>query len=505
MKVVELKGIVKYFPNVVANDKIDFDLQEGEIHALLGENGAGKTTLMNILYGLYQPDGGEIKIKGKRVFIDSPKKAISLGIGMVHQHFTLVPSFSVLENIMLGLPKHMLSKPSKLRSELQELSKGYGLRIEPNAKIWQLSVGEMQRVEIMKLLYRDVDVLILDEPTAVLTPQEAEYLFKTLKRLANSGKSIVFISHKLHEVMEIADRITVLRRGKVVNTVNKIETSVEKLAEMMVGRQIVLRVKKERQQPSDKVVLKLEGVKCFNDKGLLALKGISLEVKEGEILGIAGVAGNGQRELAEVVTGLRIVEEGRVWFSGKDITNKGSKILIDMGGGYIPADRLRFGVAPNLNVADNLILKNYRRPPLSYGISLNQEAISSFADRLIKEYEIMVSDRSMPAKLLSGGNLQRVIIARELQENTKLIIAFNPTRGLDVSATEFVYNRLLESANKGTAVLLIAGDLEEIFTLSDRVAVLYEGEITGYVPPDERYLKTIGLLMAGVKDAKVEA
>ncbi len=504
MKIVELRGITKHFPNIVANDRINFDLQEGEIHALLGENGAGKTTLMNILYGLYQPDGGEIRIKGKQVFIDSPKKAISLGIGMVHQHFTLVPSFSVLENIMLGLPRQAFSKPSKLREELQKLSQGYGLRVEPNAKVWQLSVGEMQRVEIMKLLYRDVDVLILDEPTAVLTPQEAESLFKTLKRLANTGKSIVFISHKLHEVMEIADRITVLRRGKVVNTVNKSETNIEKLAEMMVGRKIVLRVKRQRRRPSENVVLKLKGVRCHNDKGLPALKGISLEVKEGEILGIAGVAGNGQRELAEVVTGLRHTEEGKIWLSGKDITNRGSKVLIDLGGGYIPADRLRFGVAPNLNISENLILKNYRKPPMSHGISLNRQEISSFTDRLIKEYDIMVSDKSMPVKLLSGGNLQRVIIARELQGETKLIVAFNPTRGLDVSATEFVYNRLIESAKQGAAILLIAGDLEEIFTLSDRVAVLYEGEIMGYVPPEERYLREIGLLMAGVRDATIK-
>ncbi len=496
---VELKGIVKKFPGVVANDGVDFNLRIGEVHALLGENGAGKTTLMNVLYGLYQPDAGEIWVKGKKVEIDSPATALSLGIGMVHQHFTLVPSFSVAENIVLGLRKDITNMREVAR-KIRELSEAYGLPVDPDAKVWQLSVGEMQRVEIIKLLFRDVDILVLDEPTAVLTPQEAESLFKTLKRLKSEGKSIIFISHKLNEVMEISDRITVLRKGRVVNTVRKEDTSPEELARMMVGREVVLRVKRRERVDFGDVVLEVKGLEAYSDKGLKALKGVSFSVREGEILGIAGVAGNGQRELAEVLSGLRKASSGMVLLGGEDVLNKGTGYLIEKGESFIPDDRKRFGVAPNLSLVENLILKSYRNPPISKGMFIDLSCAEKIADELIEKYDIKAPGKHIPVKLLSGGNLQRLILARELEGNVKFLLAFHPTRGLDISATEFVYEKILESASSGAAVLLIAGDLEEIFALSDRVKVIYEGKLYGDFPADEGYLDKIGLLMAGVVD-----
>ncbi len=499
MNILELKGIKKRFGSVYANNGIYFSLRMGEIHTLLGENGAGKTTLMNIVYGLYMPDEGEIFVKGRSVRISSPLDAINLGIGMVHQHFTLVPSFSVVENILLGRDISPVPNLKKAKEEIRALSEQFGLKVDPSAKVWQLSVGEMQRVEILKLLYRNVDILILDEPTAVLTPQEAEELFSTLRTLKERQKSIVFISHKLNEVMDVSDRITVLRKGKVVGTVDKESTSPRELAKMMVGREVVLDIEKKERRIG-KTVLKIENIEAINDKGFKAVKGISLEVKEGEILGIAGVAGNGQRELAEVLSGLRKSIGGKVYFDEIDVTNKGSRTLIDLGESFIPEDRHKFGVSPNLSIKDNLVLKSYRKPPFSKGSILNKKEIEKFAHDLVKRYDIMTPSIETPVKLLSGGNMQKLILARELNGDIRFILAFHPTRGLDIGATEFVYKKLLDAAEKGVAILLIAGDLEEIFTLSDNVAVIYEGEIVGRLPSKREYLEEIGLLMAGVRE-----
>ncbi|MBC7331630.1 MAG: ABC transporter ATP-binding protein [Synergistetes bacterium] len=491
---VQLRGIVKRFPGVVANERVNFDLKFGEVHALLGENGAGKTTLVNILYGLYQPDEGEIWIRGRREKITSPAKALSLGIGMVQQSFTLVPSLSVLENVSLGIEGVSLKE---LALKFERISKEYGFTVDPYAKVWQLSAGEMQKVEILKLLMRDVDILILDEPTSVLTPQEIQALFGTLRRFKEEGKAIVFISHKLNEVMEISDRITVMRKGVVVNTVDKDKTSPAELAKMMVGREVLFKMEKTTKTIGD-VVFKVENLEAYNDKGIKALKGISFSIREGEILGIAGVAGNGQRELAEVLVGLRKASNGKVFLDGEDITNKGARFFIDKGGGFIPEDRRKYGIAPNLTVVENLFLKSYRVPPFSRGPFLNLEYMDRVADSLIDKYDIKISGKNMPVKLLSGGNLQRLILARELEGKKKLLIAFHPTWGLDIGAMEFVYGRILEAASKGTAVLLIAGDLEEIFALSDRVKVIYEGKLYGDFPPKEEYLHEIGMLMAGM-------
>jgi len=497
---VRLKGIVKKFPGVVANEGVDFELKFGEVHALLGENGAGKTTLVNILYGLYQPDEGEIWVKGRREKITSPAKALSLGIGMVQQTFTLVPSLSVLENIALGIKNASLKD---LALKLKKLSQDYGLFVDPNAKVWQLSASEMQKVEILKLLVRDVDILILDEPTSVLTPQEIEALFSTLRRFKQEGKAIIFISHKLSEVMEISDRITVMRKGLVVSTVDRDKTSPRELAKMMVGREVVFKTER-RPRRIGEVVFRVEGLEAFNDKGIKALKGVSFSIREGEILGIAGVAGNGQRELVEVLVGLRRASKGRVILNGEDITNRGAKPFIDKGGGFIPEDRRRYGIAPNLNVVENLFLKSYREYPFSKGPFLNLEYMDKAADLLIEKYDIKVPGKNMPVRLLSGGNLQRLILARELEGRKGLLIAFHPTWGLDVGAIEFVYGRILEAASMGTAVLLVAGDLEEIFALSDRVKVMYEGKLYGDFPPKEEYLYEIGMLMAGMGENQNE-
>lgn len=499
MNIVELKNITKRFGNIVANDRVNFSLKKGEIHTLLGENGAGKTTLMNILYGFYMPDEGQIFVKGKPIKISSPFDAIKAGIGMVHQHFTLVPSFSVVENILLGTDIEPLPNLNRKADKILELSNKFGLKVDPFAKVWQLSVGEMQRVEILKLLYRNVDVLILDEPTAVLTPQEAKDLFSTLRDLKSYGKSIVFISHKLNEVMDISDRITVLKKGKIVGTVNREATSPRDLAKMMVGREVILKMEKKKKEIGE-TVLRVEGLEALNDKGLKTLRGISFEVAEGEILGIAGVAGNGQKELAEVLSGLRMAISGKMYLDGIDVTNKSARYLIEKGESFIPEDRHKYGVSPSLSIKDNLILKKYREYPFSKGVILNHSKIREHAKELVERYDIFAPSIDFPVKLLSGGNMQRLILARELDGRIRFILAFHPTRGLDIGATEFVYKKLLEASYSGVAILLIAGDLEEIFTLSDRVAVIYEGEIAGYVPPMEKYIEEIGLLMAGVRE-----
>ena len=494
---VYMKNITKRFPGVVANDKVCFEARVGEIHALLGENGAGKTTLMNILSGFYRADEGEIYIYGRKVNIRSPKDALKLGIGMVHQFFRLVPALTVLENIVLGMKPmwYPFLNISKARKEIEEISKRYGLKIDPDAKVWQLSMGERQRVEIVKILYRGAKILILDEPTSVLTPQEIEQLFKTLRRLKEEGKTIIFITHKLNEVMSISDRVTVLRDGRVIGTVETSKTNVRDLARMMVGREVFLKFKKKPVQLG-KPVLEVIDLHALNDKGLPALKGVSFTVRKGEIFGIAGVAGNGQRELAEVITGLRKATKGRILINGKDITNKPPLAIINEGIAYIPDDRAGIALAPDLGVSENLIMKSYRSGQISSKIFLRKDAIKRIASKLVSDYGIVTPSLSTSVKFLSGGNQQRLVLAREMSMAPSLLIAFDPTRGLDVAATEFIRKKLLEERGR-TAVLLISEDLEEIMELSDRIAVLYEGEIMGIVPAEKANIEEIGLMMAG--------
>jgi len=494
-----MKGIVKRFPGVVANDHVDFEARAGEIHALLGENGAGKTTLMNILYGIYRPDEGEIYVKGKRASIRSPRDAIGLGIGMVHQHFMLVYPHTVAENIVLGLSSSSFFFPAReVRERIREFSKKYGLEVDPEARIWQLSAGEQQRVEIIKALYRGADILILDEPTTMLAPGEVGELFATLRRMAGEGRTIIFITHKLDEVMAISDRVTVLRRGRVVATRNTAETDKRELTRMMVGREVLFHLERKPARKGE-VVLEVEGLHALNDKGLPALKGVSFAVCEGEILGIAGVAGNGQRELVEVITGLRRAVKGRVSILGEDVTNRPPGEIAERGVAHIPEERIRMGLVPNMSVAENLILKNYRCPPCSSRLFLNLPFIGQHAEELISEYNIVTPSKETPAKLLSGGNIQRLILARELSEEPRLIVAAHPTYGLDVGATEHIRQLLLKQREEGAAVLLVSEDLEEIMQMSDRIAVMFEGNIVGIVDTKGAKVEEIGMMMAGAE------
>jgi len=497
--VIRMEGIVKRFPDVVANDHIDFEVKAGEVHALLGENGAGKTTLMNILYGIYRLDEGKIYVRGEGAEIKSPRDAIDLGMGMVHQHFMLVHSHTVAENIALGFSSSKFLFPVReVEKGVAELSQRYGLRIDSKAKVWQLSIGEQQRVEIIKALYRGAQVLILDEPTSVLTPGETRDLFNTLRRIAMEGRSIIFITHKLDEAMEISDRITVLRHGKVVATVRASETNKRELAKMMVGREVLFHLEKKPIKRGE-VVLEVKNLHALNDKGLPAIKGISLTVSQGEILGIAGVAGNGQRELVEAITGLRKATEGKVLILGQDRTNCSPKAVIEMKVAHIPEERIRMGLVPNMSIAENLILKNYRDPPFSNKLFLNLTVIDQKTENLISEYNILTPSKKTQAKLLSGGNIQRLILARELSEKPCLIVAAHPTYGLDVGATEYIRTLLLKQRKEGAAVLLVSEDLEEIMSLSDRIAVMFEGRFMGIVPAESAEVEEIGLMMAGAK------
>jgi ABC-type uncharacterized transport system ATPase subunit len=499
-RAVEMQGIVMRFPGVLANDHVDFDLRAGEIHALLGENGAGKSTLMNVLAGMYRPEAGTIRVHGQMVELRSPRDAIGRGIGMVHQHFMLVPSQTVAENILLGLnaPRFFMRLPH-YEQRVAQLAQEFGLQVDPGAKIWQLSVGEQQRVEILKMLYRGADILIMDEPTAVLAPQEIEDLFRILRSMVAEGKSMVFISHKLGEVMQIADRITVLRKGQVTAAgLTPAQTSPMELARLMVGRTVLFRVEKEA-QPAGEVVLSVENVSALNDKGLPALRNVSLEVHAGEILGVAGVAGNGQRELAEVITGLRRCTSGRVQVRGKVVSNQPARIAIEQGVGHIPEDRREVGSAPNLSITDNLILKAYRKAPIARGPSVDRSAAHKRAKELKAQYQIMAPSVDTAVRFLSGGNLQRVILAREISEGPGLMIAVQPTRGLDVGAIEGVQSLLLELRRAGTAVVLVSEELDEIVCLSDRVAVIYEGQIAGEIAGEVCDVERdrIGLMMTG--------
>lgn len=504
MALLELRNITKRFPGVLANDNINLSVESGEVHALLGENGAGKTTLMKILFGIYRMDSGEIIFKGKPVSIRSPKHALELGIGMVQQHFTLVPSFSAVENVLLGLKEMgIIPQAQEVKEKLLRLSRIYGLEIDPDEKVWKMTVGEKQRLEILKLLYSGAEVLILDEPTAVLTPQESRSLFKAIEQMKERGAAVIFISHKLNEVMEIADRVTVLRRGKVVGTVKKEDTSTRELAAMMVGREVIFQFEKKKVEVGPPI-LRIEGLKVRGDKGYLTVKSLDLEVRAGEILGVAGVAGNGQKELAEAIYGLRPVEEGKILFDGNDITSWPIPKRINAGIAYIPQDRKEVAVAQNLSVAENLVMKDCCAGKLGR-MKLDRKRIDLTVVRLIEEFNIKTPSPSIRSRYLSGGNIQKLILARELSRSPKLIIAEHPTRGLDVGAMEYVYTRLLEEKERGAAVLLLAGDLDEIFTISDRVAVIYDGKIVGYANPDESELERIGLLMAGVKDVQESA
>ena len=494
---IRLEAITKTFPGVVANDRVTFQLLSGEVHALLGENGAGKTTLMNILFGLYRPDGGEILVKGKKVAVRSPRHALALGIGMVHQHFKLVGPHTVAENVALGLAGTRFWAPARaVGRKLRDLSERYGLPVDPDRRVWELSAGEQQRVEILKALIRGAEVLVLDEPTSVLTPQEVGELFKVLERMKAEGHGVVFISHKLDEVLHAADRVTVMRRGQVVGTVRAADTTKSALARMMVGREVVFRITKRACAPGD-AGLVAEDLHVRSARGTPALRGVSFALCRGEILGVAGVAGNGQRELVEVLTGLRRVDRGRVSILGQEMLRAGVRKLSDTGVAHIPEERIRMGIVPGLAVEENLILKKHHRPPFCRGGILHLAAVRSFARQAIEDYRIMTPSPRTPAKLLSGGNIQKLILARELSGEPALVIAAHPTYGLDVGATEQIRQILLQQRDAGAAVLLVSEDLEEVMELADRIAVVFRGQIMGTAVAGEATLEEIGLMMAG--------
>lgn len=497
---VKMENISKSFSGFKANDLINFNVFPGEVHALLGENGAGKTTLMNILSGLYIPDDGLVRINEEQKKFRSPKDAILAGIGMVHQHFMLVPSQSVWENMILGLSDLPQILPKKkIISQIRELSEHYGLSVDPLAKIWQLSIGEQQRVAILKMLFRQARVLILDEPTAVLTPQETVKLFETVKRMRNEGHGIIFISHKLDEVMALSDRVTILRKGKNVGTVNTNDVTKEKLAEMMVGTKVSFSVNKTKMN-AGATILSADSLYIKNDRGLRAVDNISLHMKENEILGIAGVAGNGQTELCEALVGLRKLESGKITFVEKVLTNASPKDFISAGIRYIPADRQGTGLVPNMDVNENSILKKYWQDPVSRGITINWKMVFEFAKTIVHKFNVDTPSMQTPVRNLSGGNLQKLMLGRELIDKPPVIVAVHPTWGLDVAATNFVRKTLLEEREKGAAILLVSEDLEELLALSDRLAVIHNGQFMGILKdPSAVNLESIGLMMAGTR------
>ncbi|MGC9520648.1 MAG: ABC transporter ATP-binding protein [Anaerolineae bacterium] len=503
--VLRMHNITKRFPGVVANDGVDLELYPGEVLALLGENGAGKTTLMNILVGLYRPDLGETIVRGERVEMHSPRDAAALGIGMVHQNFMLVPTMTVAQNIVLGM-KDLPFVPNmrEVEREIRELSERYHLQVDPRAYVWQLSVGEQQRVEILKLLYRGADVFILDEPTAVLTPQEAEELGRVLELMQAEGKSTIFITHKMGEVIKFSDRVCVLRQGKVVAVMRTEQTNPRELARLMVGREVLFRLDKKEAKPGEDVLV-LRNVHADNDKGLPALRGVSFTIRQGEILGIAGVAGNGQRELAEVVTGLREVKKGEILIHHRDLTNCTPLDAIKSGVSHIPADRMGMGTVGDMAVADNIAMKGYRFPPLGTRGLINRQRILDFARSMIQIFQISTPTPSTYVKFLSGGNIQKTILAREIDACAGLLVAVYPSRGLDVGATEAVRRRLLEQRDGGRAVLLISEDLDELRTIADRILVLYEGRVMGILPAETAETETLGMMMAGAEADEITA
>jgi len=495
---VRLRGITKRFPGVVANDGVDFEAAAGEVHALLGENGAGKTTLSNVMTGLYRPDEGSIELYGRPVEFRSPRDALDAGVSMVHQHFRLVGAFTVAENVVLGdhrgEARTFRLHPRRIERRVAELGEQYGLAVNPRAKIWQLSLGEQQRVEILKALYRESRVLILDEPTAVLTPQEAETLFITLRSMAADGRTIVFISHKLNEVKAVAEHVTVLRGGRSVATASTADATAQSLAELMVGRELATtRPERVELTAEDETVLEVEDLWADGDRGETALRGVSLQVRAGEILAVAGVAGNGQRELAETITGLRPATRGLILLRGKRLPGGDPRRAIRAGIAHVPEDRLGTGVAPSLTIASNTALKSYR----GHGPILRRRLIRRRADELIRDFDVRGATHATPARQLSGGNLQKVVLGREFSAKPSVLVAASPTRGLDVAAIASVHGYLREAAGEGMAILLISEDLDEILALAHRVVVLYEGELAGEVDPRGATVNEIGLLMAG--------
>jgi ABC-type uncharacterized transport system ATPase subunit len=499
IKTLEMRGISKRFPGVLANDHVDFDVCSNEVHALLGENGAGKSTLMKILYGMYHPDEGEILLNGKPVKIASPTDSINLGIGMIHQHFMLVQTLTVAENVALGLPSSRgpITDLDRVSKRILELAKLYGLKIDPDAYIWQLSVGQQQRVEIIKALYRGAALLILDEPTAVLTPQEVDELFVIMHQMVKDGHALIFISHKLHEVVEISNRVTVLRDGRKIGTRPTSEVTKQILANWMVGREIGFIPDRGNVKPGE-CRLQLDQVSCGSDRGTPGLRGVNLEVCAGEILGIAGVSGNGQLELAESITGLRKITGGRVTLEGNDVTGFAPGDLTDRMLSYIPEERMRDGMIRNFSIAENMILREHHKQPFSRSGFLNLKDISRHADELITKFHVKTPSHDTLAKNLSGGNIQKMVLAREISRNPRVIIAAQPTRGLDIGATEYVREQLLEQRRQGVAIMLISEDLDEILALSDRIAVIYEGQIMDILPRESATPEKLGLLMAGV-------
>ncbi len=497
---LELRGITKRFPGVLANDSIELELNEGEILALLGENGAGKTTLMNILYGLYTPDEGDILVRGDKVDIQGPHDAIDMGIGMVHQHFMLVPVFTVTENVMLGVEsiKNGVFLDRKIASQrIEEISAQFGLEVDPQVMVEDLSVGAQQRVEIIKVLYREAEILIFDEPTAVLTPQEVEDLFKVFHSLVDQGKSLIFITHKLNEVLEIADRIMVLRNGAVAGSTTPEEATRASLANMMVGREVLLEVEKEPPQFGE-VVLDVEDLHVRDDRDLVAVDGVSFEVKAGEILGVAGVQGNGQTQLVDALTGLREVESGTIQINGTDTTNFTPREITEAGSAHVPEDRQRDGLVLSFPVADNLVLNTYYQPPFSKGLNLQQDEIEKAAAERVEAFDVRTPSIFVPVSNLSGGNQQKVIVAREFSRPIKLLIASQPTRGLDVGSIEYIHAQLIKKRNDGVAVLLVSPELDEVMSLSDRVAVMFGGKFIATLSGEEVTRERCGLLMAGI-------
>ncbi len=504
--IIEMLNIRKEFPGIVANDNITLQVKPGEIHALLGENGAGKSTLMSVLFGLYKPERGQIRVKGKNVSIDNPNVANELGIGMVHQHFKLVHNFTVTENIILGQEPTEGGRlnTAKAAIRIKELSEKYGLDVDPYAKIEDITVGMQQRVEILKMLYRNAEILIFDEPTAALTPQEITELMNIMKRLIEEGKSIILITHKLKEIKEVADRCTIIRRGKYIDTVDVETTSEETLASLMVGREVNFKVEKEKSKPKE-TILKISNLVVKDNRGLKAVDGLSLEIRAGEILGIAGVDGNGQKELLEAISGLREVESGKIELLGKDITTLPVRKRTELGIGHIPQDRHKHGLVLDFKLSENMVLQTYYKKPFSQNGILNENEINKKAKELIEEFDVR-SGQGLYTKTraMSGGNQQKAIIAREVDRSPSLLIAGQPTRGLDVGAIEFIHKKLVEERDKGRAVLLVSLELDEVMNVSDRIAVIYEGKIVGVVESSEATEKQLGLMMAGSTSGKIE-
>ena len=498
--VIEMREITKKFGDFVANDKINLQLRKGEIHALLGENGAGKSTLMNMLAGLLEPTSGDIVVNGKTVNLDSPSKAASLGIGMVHQHFMLVEAFTVVENIILGseTTKHGVLDLKKASQDILDLSKKYGLAVDPNAKVEDISVGAQQRVEILKTLYRGADILIFDEPTAVLTPAEIEELMTIMKNLANEGKSIILITHKLDEIRAVSDRVTVIRRGKSIETVEIGGATNQDLAEMMVGRSVSFKTEKGPSEPKE-VVLSIENLVVNENRGVPAVKNLSLELRAGEIVGIAGIDGNGQSELIQAITGLRKVKSGSIKIKGKDVVGLRPRQITEMNVGHVPEDRHRDGLVLDMMISENMALQTYYKEPLSKNGILNYPNITSYAKKLMEEFDVRAASEVVPAKALSGGNQQKAIIAREIDRDPDLLIVSQPTRGLDVGAIEYIHKRLIQERDNGKAVLVVSFELDEILNVSDRIAVIHDGKIQGIVTPETTNKQELGILMAGGK------